>query len=223
MREDEEHLDGKGLTPIYDELYKKPEGVAPDEARLEAGRKKLREELDYFGRELRGAFLAGDAPSAADFVLYPDIAYVKRIALKKPESKLGGHPAAAHRAVGRAHRGAAVLREDVPAALALVKFDLIATDGAARRGTLTLAHGKVETPAFMPVGTYGTVKAMSPAELVEIGAAHRARQHLPPVAAPGARGDRRARRAAPLHGLGRGPSSPIPAASRSTASGRCAR
>ena len=51
-----------------------------------------------------------------------------------------------------------------------MKFTLRATDGAARRGTLTLAHGEVQTPAFMPVGTYGTVKAMSPAELVEIGA-----------------------------------------------------
>ena len=40
----------------------------------------------------------------------------------------------------------------------------------ARSGTLTLAHGTVETPAFMPVGTYGTVKAMSPAELQEMGA-----------------------------------------------------
>ncbi|MHB1592019.1 MAG: tRNA guanosine(34) transglycosylase Tgt [Sulfuricella sp.] len=51
-----------------------------------------------------------------------------------------------------------------------MKFDLRATDGPARRGTLTLAHGTVETPAFMPVGTYGAVKAMSPAELKEIGA-----------------------------------------------------
>ena len=51
-----------------------------------------------------------------------------------------------------------------------MKFDLLASDGPARRGTLTLAHGQVETPAFMPVGTYGTVKAMSPAELKEIGA-----------------------------------------------------
>jgi queuine tRNA-ribosyltransferase len=51
-----------------------------------------------------------------------------------------------------------------------MKFTLHATDGAARRGTLTLAHGVVETPAFMPVGTYGTVKAMSPLELEEIGA-----------------------------------------------------
>ena len=51
-----------------------------------------------------------------------------------------------------------------------MKFELLATDGAARRATLTLAHGVVQTPAFMPVGTYGTVKAMSPAELTEIGA-----------------------------------------------------
>ena len=51
-----------------------------------------------------------------------------------------------------------------------MKFDLHKTDGDARRGTLTLAHGAVETPAFMPVGTYGTVKAMSPQEIVGIGA-----------------------------------------------------
>ena len=52
----------------------------------------------------------------------------------------------------------------------MIAFKVAATDGAARRGTLTLAHGTVETPAFMPVGTYGSVKAMSPHELVEIGA-----------------------------------------------------
>ncbi|MDH4190645.1 MAG: tRNA guanosine(34) transglycosylase Tgt, partial [Betaproteobacteria bacterium] len=51
-----------------------------------------------------------------------------------------------------------------------MKFTVIHRDGAARRGTLELAHGRVETPAFMPVGTYGTVKAMSPAELADIGA-----------------------------------------------------
>ncbi|MEK7361842.1 MAG: tRNA guanosine(34) transglycosylase Tgt, partial [Pseudomonadota bacterium] len=51
-----------------------------------------------------------------------------------------------------------------------MKFTVHNTDGHARRGTLTLAHGQVETPVFMPVGTYGTVKAMSPAELHEIGA-----------------------------------------------------
>ena len=49
-------------------------------------------------------------------------------------------------------------------------FTVHRNDGAARRGTLTLAHGTVETPAFMPVGTYGTVKAMSPMELEGMGA-----------------------------------------------------
>ncbi|WP_297325770.1 tRNA guanosine(34) transglycosylase Tgt [Nitrosomonas sp.] len=46
-----------------------------------------------------------------------------------------------------------------------MKFQLHSTDHAARRGTLTLAHGTVETPVFMPVGTYGAVKSMSPAAL----------------------------------------------------------
>ena len=50
-----------------------------------------------------------------------------------------------------------------------MKFDLITTDGAARRGRMTLAHGQVDTPAFMPVGTYGTVKAMTPEALVRLG------------------------------------------------------
>jgi queuine tRNA-ribosyltransferase len=46
-----------------------------------------------------------------------------------------------------------------------MKFELIGSDGPARRGRLTFARGTVETPAFMPVGTYGTVKAMTPEEL----------------------------------------------------------
>ncbi|MEK6805085.1 MAG: tRNA guanosine(34) transglycosylase Tgt [Pseudomonadota bacterium] len=51
-----------------------------------------------------------------------------------------------------------------------MKFLVSATAGAARRGQLSFARGAVETPAFMPVGTYGTVKAMTPAELRETGA-----------------------------------------------------
>ncbi|WP_332672869.1 tRNA guanosine(34) transglycosylase Tgt [Aromatoleum sp.] len=51
-----------------------------------------------------------------------------------------------------------------------MQFDLITRDERARRGRLTLAHGTVETPAFMPVGTYGTVKAMTPAALADVGA-----------------------------------------------------
>ena len=51
-----------------------------------------------------------------------------------------------------------------------MEFELLGSDGAARRGRLRFARGTVETPAFMPVGTYGTVKAMLPEELVELGA-----------------------------------------------------
>jgi queuine tRNA-ribosyltransferase len=51
-----------------------------------------------------------------------------------------------------------------------MRFEVLARAGAARRARLTLAHGVVETPVFMPVGTYGAVKAMSPAELDDIGA-----------------------------------------------------
>jgi queuine tRNA-ribosyltransferase len=49
-------------------------------------------------------------------------------------------------------------------------FQLLATDAGARRGRLELARGVIETPAFMPVGTYGTVKAMTPEELRLVGA-----------------------------------------------------
>jgi queuine tRNA-ribosyltransferase len=51
-----------------------------------------------------------------------------------------------------------------------MKFTLDKCAGQARRGRLDFARGSVETPAFMPVGTYGTVKAMTPEELVESGA-----------------------------------------------------
>ena len=51
-----------------------------------------------------------------------------------------------------------------------MEFSVTAQCGAARCGRLTLAHGVVETPVFMPVGTYGTVKAMAPRELEELGA-----------------------------------------------------
>lgn len=51
-----------------------------------------------------------------------------------------------------------------------MKFNLLANQGQARRGRLTFDRGEVETPAFMPVGTYGTVKAMTAEELQDIGA-----------------------------------------------------
>jgi len=51
-----------------------------------------------------------------------------------------------------------------------MKFDLQHSDGLARRGRLTFDRGTIETPVFMPVGTYGTVKAMTPEELQALGA-----------------------------------------------------
>lgn len=51
-----------------------------------------------------------------------------------------------------------------------MKFDLLSTDGPARHGHITLRRGVVETPAFMPVGTYGSVKAMTPRDLEGVGA-----------------------------------------------------
>lgn len=51
-----------------------------------------------------------------------------------------------------------------------MKFQISKTDGLARRGQLQFARGVVDTPAFMPVGTYGSVKAMSPEEIEGIGA-----------------------------------------------------
>jgi queuine tRNA-ribosyltransferase len=51
-----------------------------------------------------------------------------------------------------------------------MSFEVTHRDGAARRGALELAHGRVDTPAFMPVGTYGSVKAMAPDELAGLGA-----------------------------------------------------
>jgi queuine tRNA-ribosyltransferase len=51
-----------------------------------------------------------------------------------------------------------------------MKFDLLKVESKARRGRLTFERGTIETPAFMPVGTYGTVKAMTPEALLETGA-----------------------------------------------------
>lgn len=54
--------------------------------------------------------------------------------------------------------------------MSLMKFDLLKGDKGPRRGRLNFSRGTIETPAFMPVGTYGTVKAMTPEELKDLGA-----------------------------------------------------
>jgi glutathione S-transferase len=80
-----DYLDGEGMDPITTEFFSKPE---PDMEVVAKARTRLREELEYFGKELRGDYLAGNAPSAADFVLYPLLGYCWRVNFRKPESGL---------------------------------------------------------------------------------------------------------------------------------------
>jgi len=86
-RESEEYLYREGVDPIVDEFFWKGEKPA-DMERVEKSRERVREELAYFEKELQGDYLAGDALSAADLVLYPNIAYCKRITFRKPDAKL---------------------------------------------------------------------------------------------------------------------------------------
>jgi len=87
IQEMEGYLDKEGIDPITHEYFGK-EGAAPDLERVEKAKKRLAEELAYFANEIRGKYIAGDEPSAADLVLYPWYGYVKRIAFRKPETRL---------------------------------------------------------------------------------------------------------------------------------------
>ncbi len=87
VREAEEYLGVLGVDPITTEYFGK-EGAAADLAVVEQAKARLREELATFATELRGDFLAGAQPTAADYVLYPWIGYVKRITVRRPETKL---------------------------------------------------------------------------------------------------------------------------------------
>jgi glutathione S-transferase len=86
-REAEEYLGNEGINPVTEEYFFK-DGAAPDAAKVEKARVKVREELEYFAREMRAGFLAGDTPTAADYVLYSYYAYVARLTLRKPEVRL---------------------------------------------------------------------------------------------------------------------------------------
>jgi glutathione S-transferase len=87
IHEMEGYLGAEGIDAITGELFFKNDGE-PDMKRVEEGRKRVSEELAYFAKELQGRFLAGDAPCAADFVLYPYLGYVWRIGVRKPETKM---------------------------------------------------------------------------------------------------------------------------------------
>ncbi|HSN19499.1 MAG TPA: glutathione S-transferase family protein [Usitatibacter sp.] len=86
IQEAESYLEREGLDPIFIEHFS--EGASGEAKKTADARTRLREEMEYFARELRGPFLAGDTPCAADFVLYPEYAYVKRLTFRKPELAL---------------------------------------------------------------------------------------------------------------------------------------
>jgi glutathione S-transferase len=85
--EAQSYLRQEGVDPIVDEFFWK-DGAAPDVDKVAKARGVVQRELQVFAGELQGAFLAGNEPTAADFMLYPEVGYVKRITFRKPESKL---------------------------------------------------------------------------------------------------------------------------------------
>jgi len=88
IREMEQYLNGP-IDKIVDELFWKGD-AAPDEQKVATARGEVKAELDNFAKEVRGRFVNGDVPCAADFVLYPMLGYVWRIGVRKPESGLAG-------------------------------------------------------------------------------------------------------------------------------------
>ena len=88
IREAEENLGVQGIDPVTDEYFGKG-GAAPDMEKVEKAKAKIREELEYFAKELKGPFFGGDTINALDLVLYPWVGgYPKRITFRKPETKL---------------------------------------------------------------------------------------------------------------------------------------
>ena len=87
VREADEYVYKEGVSPITDEYFWKGDQPA-DENVVKEKREKVAEELKTFEKELRGSYLAGNAPGAADFTLYPYVAFCKRITFRKPDSRL---------------------------------------------------------------------------------------------------------------------------------------
>ena len=88
VREVDEYLLHAAVEVVTGELFFKKEGVPPDLEKVDEARAAWAKEADYFARELESGFFGGDAPCAVDFVLYPALAYSKRITVRKPESRL---------------------------------------------------------------------------------------------------------------------------------------
>jgi glutathione S-transferase len=81
------YLRAEAVDPIVDEFFWK-DGAPPDVDKVAKARAVLERELAVMAGQLQGDFLAGAEPTAADFMLYPEVGYVKRITFRKPESKL---------------------------------------------------------------------------------------------------------------------------------------
>lgn len=86
-REAEEYLYREGVDPIVEEFFWKAEQPA-DMEKVAKCRERVREELEYFDKALAGDYLGGAQMTAADIVLYPNVAYCKRITSRKPEAAL---------------------------------------------------------------------------------------------------------------------------------------
>jgi glutathione S-transferase len=86
-QEAEAYLYREGISPVVDEFFWKGDEPA-DMDKVAKWREGVRQELEYFDKALRGPYLAGQSITAADIVLYPSVAYCKRITFRKPESKL---------------------------------------------------------------------------------------------------------------------------------------
>ena len=87
IREIEYNLDLQGIDKITDEFFWSGD-KAPDMDKVAKAREVCKAELEYFAKELRGKFIDGDTPCAADYVLMPILGYVTRIDFRKPEAKL---------------------------------------------------------------------------------------------------------------------------------------
>ena len=87
VREAEAYLGVEGIAPITAEFFFK-DGAEPDARRFTEARDLVGRELEYLAKELRGPYFAGDSPTAADFVLLPWMGYMRRITVRRPETKL---------------------------------------------------------------------------------------------------------------------------------------
>ena len=92
IREMEDYL-GKPVDTVVEEYFWKGD-AAPDKEKVDTARASVKTELEYFAKELRGKFVAGDEPCAADFVLYPILGYCWRVTFRKPDAALDNMPQA---------------------------------------------------------------------------------------------------------------------------------